>query len=322
MTTGTDILTSGGHTDGCIAGFVGQSGISRRDSCRTEGLRGQGAYTLTYVLDGRCLSPDAGGCGHRQSPDAGGRGRVLTRGDLVVGFPGAPNRLVPVAGEPWTEFRLAFGGPMFDLWSELKILDRENPVHHLEPVEYWLGRFEALMRGEPQGSADAAIVTVAGLQQLLAEAFAFEKAPCAMREDQAWLARAKARLHAAVRVDEVDLREIASSLNMSYAGFRRKFAQLSGMPAGKYHITALIGDACRLIQATSLTNKEIAERYGFCSEFHFSSRFKQIVGVSPREFRRRGMPNDSVLSCTTLIDERIRPWKPSLCGGKQPSGSL
>lgn len=301
--------------DGCIAGFVGQGCIVRRDSCHADGARVRRVYTLAYVLDGRCLSPDAGE-------------RVLTRGDLLVGFPGAPSRLVPVAGEPWTEFRLAFGGPMFDLWSELKILDREDPVHRLEPVEYWLGRFEALRRDAPQGSADAAIVTVAGLQQLLAEAFAFEKAPRAMREDQAWLARAKARLHAAVRVDEVDLREIASSLNMSYAGFRRKFAQLSGMPAGKYHITALIGDACRLIQATSLTNKEIAERYGFCSEFHFSSRFKQIVGVSPREFRRRGMPdpittlNDSVLSCTTLIDERIRPWKPSICGGKQPSGSL
>jgi AraC-like DNA-binding protein len=288
-------------SDGCIAGFVGQGGIVRRDSCRAESARDRGVYTLSYVLDGRCLSPDAGG-----------GGRVLTRGDLIVGFPGAPSRLVPVAGEPWTEFRLTFGGPMFDLWSELKILDRENPVHRLEPVEYWLGRFEALRRDAPQESVDAAIVTVAGLQQLLAEAFAFEKAPCALREDQAWLARAKARLHAAARVDEVDLREIASSLNMSYAGFRRKFAQLSGMPAGKYHITALISDACRLIQATSLTNKEIAERYGFCSEFHFSSRFKQIVGVSPREFRHRAWNaittlNDSVSSCTTLIDERIRP---------------
>jgi AraC-like DNA-binding protein len=278
MTNDMNTLAIDDSAVDCIAGFVRQSGIARHDASRGSCPRDRGAYTLAYVLDGRCLYSDFRG-----------RGRVLERGDLFVGFPDTPRRFAAVAGEPWTEFRLTFGGPMFDLWSDLKILDKEDPVHRLEPVEYWLSRFEALLGRVPPASAEA-IITIAGLQQLLAEAFAFEKTPHAMREDRAWLAQAQARLHAVERVDEVDLREIASSLNMSYANFRRKFAQLSGMPAGKYHITALIGKTCRLIQATSLTNKEIAQRYGFCSEFHFSSRFKQIVGVSPREFRKRQAP--------------------------------
>jgi AraC-like DNA-binding protein len=31
--------------------------------------------------------------------------------------------------------------------------------------------------------------------------------------------------------------------------------------------------------------KEIAERTGFADEFHFSKRFRQIVGQSPGRFR-------------------------------------
>ena len=40
------------------------------------------------------------------------------------------------------------------------------------------------------------------------------------------------------------------------------------------------------MQEQNLTNKEIAYRLGFCDEFHFSHRFKQIMGKSPQRFRR------------------------------------
>jgi AraC-like DNA-binding protein len=73
---------------------------------------------------------------------------------------------------------------------------------------------------------------------------------------------------------------------MSAETFRKKFARLAGTPPWRYRMTQVIERACRLVHEGRLTNKEIAERLGFNDEFHFSRRFKQITGRSPREFRK------------------------------------
>ena len=47
----------------------------------------------------------------------------------------------------------------------------------------------------------------------------------------------------------------------------------------------LMQRAQELIRCGVPTNREIADRLGFCDEYHFSRRFKQVVGLSPKEFR-------------------------------------
>ena len=51
--------------------------------------------------------------------------------------------------------------------------------------------------------------------------------------------------------------------------------------------TKALDRACELLQEPHLGLKEVAERCGFCDEFHFSRRFKQRLGLSPSDFRRR-----------------------------------
>jgi len=48
----------------------------------------------------------------------------------------------------------------------------------------------------------------------------------------------------------------------------------------------LIDRACELMCESRFTDSEIAERLGFCDEFYFSRRFKEITGKSPRMFRK------------------------------------
>ncbi len=44
--------------------------------------------------------------------------------------------------------------------------------------------------------------------------------------------------------------------------------------------------ATSLIERTELTLSEIADRYGFSSQFHFSKAFKQAYGMSPNAYRK------------------------------------
>ena len=44
---------------------------------------------------------------------------------------------------------------------------------------------------------------------------------------------------------------------------------------------------CRQLLEPGATLRDIAERCGFSNEFYLSRRFKQVVGLSPSEFRAR-----------------------------------
>ena len=61
------------------------------------------------------------------------------------------------------------------------------------------------------------------------------------------------------------------------------------MPTGRYRAGRRIETACDLLQYTTMTGAQIAERLGFSDEYHFSKRFKELRGKSPRQFRRRNL---------------------------------
>ena len=44
--------------------------------------------------------------------------------------------------------------------------------------------------------------------------------------------------------------------------------------------------AKRLLQNTDKTNYEISNLIGYKSEYHFSRKFKKLVGISPSQFRK------------------------------------
>lgn len=253
-------------------GSVGISGLYENSQWDFDGLRTIYYYSLTYVLEGRC---------HYTDPT--GRDAIFEAGDLFFCFPGMPHRFDPVEGEHFSEFWIAFGGPFFDTWREAKFLDPDRFTLHLKPVDYWLGRFEALfnnIRNDEFGQ----VMLMASLQGLIAEAMSIQKA--VNDADEEWVTRAKAALDA-VRTADVDLSNVATDLNMSYSTFRQKFVALSGVSPRRYHIGRLMQLVCVLLYQSNFSNKEIAERFGFCDQHHFSKRFKQIIGMSPREFRAK-----------------------------------
>ena len=103
--------------------------------------------------------------------------------------------------------------------------------------------------------------------------------------ERQWVERACALLDARPN-HQVDLADIAGALGMSQEQFRKRFTRLVGQPPRRYHTGRLIDRACQLMQDGQMSDKRIAHALGFCDEFYFSRRFKQITGQSPRAFRR------------------------------------
>lgn len=67
----------------------------------------------------------------------------------------------------------------------------------------------------------------------------------------------------------------------------RLFMKHTGTSVHKYILNIRINEAKKMLLTTELSLSTIAEKVGFNSNTHFSSYFKQVMGISPLEFRKQ-----------------------------------
>jgi AraC-like DNA-binding protein len=249
------------HTDVTPLGAVLQGREARKDLPeRWPRPRTLGQYALVYVTQGS---------GWYEQPQMR---TAVGAGDLLVLFPDVPHAYNPdPAG--WTEFYLVFNGPVFELWDRTGLLDRQQPVVHLDPIDSWRDRLWSVL-------GENALEEIHRLQGVLTE-IQLRQRP----RNERWRRQVEQLLE---RFGEnpPNIAELAGALNMSESTLYRRFVKTFGMSPSRYLAAHLIDRACRLIVEQDLSNTELADRLGFADAFHFSKRFKQVAGQTPTQFRR------------------------------------
>ncbi len=87
--------------------------------------------------------------------------------------------------------------------------------------------------------------------------------------------------------EPLDLDRLAATAGLSKYHFLRLFKATYGLTPAAYLSERRIERAQDLLRATNLTVTEVCHAVGFTSLGSFSSRFRALVGVSPREFQAR-----------------------------------
>jgi AraC-like DNA-binding protein len=230
-------------------------------------------FLLVYTLEGEANYVD----------DTGAKA-VLRPGTLVWARPGVNQSYGPKPGMRWSEFFMWFGGPLFDTWHTHGLPGAKSRLLTLEPLDFWIKRFRDLV--EPSTPPKNPLVQLCHLQQILAEAIRIEELGPGMAAMTVWRETACARL-AEGTLTSPPLPKIAAAMHMSYTLFRKRFSQLTGTTPSQYRTAEIINQACRQLLETDKPLYNIAAELGFHDAFHFSRRFKQVVGFSPSDFRRQ-----------------------------------
>lgn len=204
-------------------------------------------------------------------------------GDLLFVYPGVLHGYGPGPGESWNELYIIFDGPVFELWRKEGLLDISHAKQRLAPVSRWLPRLQEIVRPVESVSSEEMLRRVCLLQKFLSEIRNPEK-PHSEKTLPRWLHTA---MHELVEHPEITVEAIGQKLGLSYETFRKEFTRQVGNPPARYRNVRLIERAKTLIRERHLGNKELAETLGFYDEFHFSRRFREVTGESPREFRRQ-----------------------------------
>lgn len=87
---------------------------------------------------------------------------------------------------------------------------------------------------------------------------------------------------------EPDIRAIAAEFGMSISTLRRYWLRHHGPESfSAYRAARFLQESCHLLVETPLPIKSIAARLGFDDACYFSRKFRRLLGMTPKEYRRR-----------------------------------
>ncbi|WP_409344700.1 helix-turn-helix transcriptional regulator [Paenibacillus sp. MBLB4367] len=274
----------------------GDSGRAAAMQRRTRRASAPGKHTVVYVHEGRCvheqgqqhdileagsvllLSGDRHGTGRlaAETPSGGGNDTFVT----AVQFD-------PAAMQPL----LKQLGPVdaLQLFEERSLGKQVLPAEAQEEMELLLERLERLRSGDPgplrQGRLLAALADL-----LLFICERSQDAPHAERTpptEKEKVVREVIAFIEARYMDDLSMERLETHIHLSKYYMMKLFKELTGMTIFHYLNHFRINQAKVLIfthQELSIT--EIGYQVGFKQPSHFSRNFKEIVGLSPEQYRR------------------------------------
>ncbi|MCP5163170.1 MAG: AraC family transcriptional regulator [Hahellaceae bacterium] len=231
-------------------------------------------YLLIYCIDGaaRLSTPTQ----HYQ----------VQKGDLAILPKGTTHRYQADHHDPWTIFWVHFEGRLAAEFLDNLGTPANSNIVHLGVLPSLVAYFEALLAVQKTGFSDRIFIHAAQqLRQLLSYLAVQMPAVKARQFPGMNLDHIHAlmlqRLHG-----QLELNELAASVNLSRFYFAKKYKQLTGHSPIEQFIHLKMEHACYLLDVSDRQISAIARELGYEDPYYFSRLFRKVIGLSPREYQR------------------------------------
>lgn len=208
----------------------------------------------------------------------------ITIGDLILLPPSVLHEYQADDQLPWSIYWLHFDGELAEEYAST--IRTEGYRANIGLQHALIEHFERLFNMRERGISVSTYLTIcAQVKLLLLTASILSKRPEVEQTSHN-------SLHDAIdymrnHVDEdLHLEQLASLCNLSKFHFVRKFKTFTGHTPIQYFIQLKIEKACRLLDNTQLSIKEISAQLGYPDSLYFSRLFKRVLGVSPKNYRQ------------------------------------
>lgn len=240
------------------------------------GMRILRRFTLVLMVEGRGYFRDGRGTDLEVGP-----------GDVMLIFPEIAHAYGPLGGREWTQIYFVFDGPQFQLWRAQGLISPERPVLRLGAADYWRQRLQEVLKGEPLHSAGAPMRALGRLLNVMMEMIAADAESARRAGRDFWIETSLRLLGERGPDGWLAPQQVAQRVGLSYENFRKRFTQLTQESPARYQKRRRLEWACAAIYHGDSSFKQIADSLGFCDVFHFSKAFKQQIGFTPSDYRKR-----------------------------------
>lgn len=93
----------------------------------------------------------------------------------------------------------------------------------------------------------------------------------------------------------ISLEKLAEISSYSLSRFKTKFKDETGIPPAEYITLQKIKHAKKLLETTDMSITELAYELGFSSSNYFSTVFKKTLNITPQQYKKNFMSNQSHL---------------------------
>lgn len=234
-------------------------------------------YQLVYITDGE-------GSFYLKKSEWGG---VRVKGGYLFWLsPGQWHSYTPDLETGWTEYYIGFKGEVVDRLIRHSFLEGKNGAFDIGFNEELASLFmRALEVAHLKNACYQSYLSGIVLHMLgLVMAQIKERMDRSCTNDQK-MEQAKIIMKERIATD-LDMRELATSLGMSYSWFRKLFRDYTGIAPSRYFLELKIEKVKQLLSGTELSVKECLWLLGYDTTENFYNAFKKNTGYTPVEYRR------------------------------------
>ena len=212
----------------------------------------------------------------------------ISKGQAIILFPGQWHTYCPLKESGWNEYYIGFEGQIIDNIVNNGFISPSNQVLEVGVNEDLVNLFTTAMRvakedkTAAQQNLSGIAFNILGSILSMAQNKNFETKDTAQK-----IERAKVKMLENIG-KEIDAKEIAENLGVSYSLFRKTFKEYTGYAPAQYFQELKLRKAKELLAETNLPIKEISYELNFSSYEYFLSFFKKRVKLTPTEYRDSG----------------------------------
>lgn len=206
----------------------------------------------------------------------------LRAGDTFLVYPDKTIYYYADAQQPWKYIWVGFGGPEAAKYMEKTDFSPEKPVYIGRDSEKIYEHLIALQ--ERSGvSAHERLAVKGGLYKLLSFLVETTRQKGEVKEepDCAHLAAEYIVSH---YEDPITVEALAAYVGVSHSSLYRRFIKHFQISPKRFLLEYRVARACDMLANPGLSVQEISNSVGFEDPFYFSRAFKDIKGVSPRQY--------------------------------------
>lgn len=212
----------------------------------------------------------------------------ITKGQVIFLFPGQWHTYCPLKETGWNEYYIGFEGEIIDNIVENGFISPQNQILNVGINEDLVQLFSTAIKIAKEDKTAAQqnlaglVFNIFGNILFLAQNKNFEIKDTAQK-----IERAKVIMLENIN-KEIDAKEIAENLGISYSLFRKTFKEYTGYAPAQYFQELKLRKAKELLTETTMPIKEISYELNFSSYEYFLSFFKKRVKFTPTEYRELG----------------------------------
>lgn len=214
--------------------------------------------------------------------------RDITKGQVILLFPGQWHTYCPSAEKGWNEYYIGFTGEIIDSIFRNNFINQHNQILDIGVNEEIVNLYSTAIEVAKQDKKAAQqylagiALHIIGLVLSYSQNKNFEE-----KNTSHIMERAKVIMYENIHKN-VDTKEIAHNLGTSYSWFRKSFKEYTGYAPAQYFQELKIRKAKELLVETNISIKEVSYKLNFSSYEYFLSFFKKRTGMTPMECRNFG----------------------------------